>query len=107
MSEDLVTATDDNLDELFKFNEPVLVDFWAEWCGPCRMITPTLNELAKEYQGKLIVAKLDVDENTATAGKYKIMSIPTLIFFKNGKEVDKVIGIVSKNELKSRIESIL
>jgi thioredoxin 1 len=107
MSKDLVTATDSNFDELLKSKEPLLVDFWAEWCGPCRMIAPTIDELAKEYAGKLIVAKLNVDDNPASAGKYMVMSIPTLIFFKNGEEVDKIVGVVSKEELKNKIDNLL
>lgn len=107
MGTDLITATDSNFDELIKSKQPVLVDFWAQWCGPCRMIAPTIDKLAKEYTGRVIVAKLNVDDNPASASKYMVMSIPTLIFFKDGKEVDKIVGVVSQEELKSKIESIL
>lgn len=107
MATNLITATDSSFDDLLKSKELVIVDFWAEWCGPCRMLAPTIDEVAKEYAGKVIVAKLNVDENTLTASKWRIMSIPTLIFFKDGNEVDKIIGVVSKNDLKKRIDNLI
>lgn len=85
----------------------VMVDFWAVWCGPCRMIAPTVEELAKEYAGKVKVAKLNTDENPDIATKYKIMGIPTIMFFKNGQKVDQVVGAVPKPQLKSKLESLL
>ena len=83
---------------------PCLVDFWAEWCGPCHMIAPTIEEIAKDYKGKLKVCKLNVDQAPKTASEYGIMSIPTLAIFKDGKLVDKIIGVVSKEELISKIK---
>lgn len=85
----------------------VMVDFWAVWCGPCRMIAPTVEELAKEFAGKVKVAKLNTDENPDIATKYKIMGIPTIMFFKDGQKVDQVVGAVPKPQLKSKLESLL
>ncbi|MCS6769062.1 MAG: thioredoxin, partial [Candidatus Caldarchaeum sp.] len=85
----------------------VVVDFWAEWCAPCRAIAPVVKELAKQYAGKVVFGKLNVDENPKTAAEYGIMSIPTLIFFKKGKPVDMVIGAVPKKMLESRIAQYL
>lgn len=85
----------------------VLVDFWAVWCGPCQMVAPVVDELAKEYNGKLKVLKLNTDENPDIAGRYQIMSIPTLLFFKGGQPVDKVVGAVPKKILKDAIDRLL
>ena len=85
--------------------EPVLVDFWAEWCAPCKRLTPVIEELSKEYDGKIKIAKLNIEEGKNAATNFGIMSIPTLMLFKNGKVVKQVVGIVSKKELKSMIES--
>ncbi|GAB1611837.1 MULTISPECIES: thioredoxin [Mammaliicoccus] len=94
----LVKATDSNFDEQIK--EGVnLVDFWAPWCGPCKMIAPVLEDLAKDVEGKANIVKLDVDENQETAAKYEVMSIPTLIVFKDGEPVDKVVGFQPKEQL--------
>lgn len=96
-------ATFDN--EVLKSNGPVLVDFWAEWCGPCRMIAPAVEELASEYDGKAKVAKVDVDNNPEISIKYNIRSIPTLLIFKNGEIVDQIIGAVPKTHLKKQLEA--
>jgi len=97
-----LTAT--NFDSTLRENENVVVDFWAEWCMPCRMIAPIVEELAKEYAGKVVFGKLNTDENPTIASRYGISAIPTLIFFKNGKPVDKVIGALPKSELKRWIQ---
>ncbi|MGD0282188.1 MAG: thioredoxin [Dissulfurispiraceae bacterium] len=93
--------------EVLQYSGLVMVDFWAVWCGPCRMIAPTFEELAKEYAGKLKVGKLNTDENPDVASKYKIMGIPTVMFFKDGQKVDQVVGAVPKPQLKSKIDSLL
>lgn len=94
----LLKATDANFDEQIKEGVS-LVDFWAPWCGPCKMIAPVLEDLAKDVEGKANIVKLDVDENQATAAKYEVMSIPTLIVFKDGEPVDKVVGFQPKENL--------
>ncbi|MCK5522279.1 MAG: thioredoxin TrxA [Thiomargarita sp.] len=108
MSELMVYVTDDTFtDEVVKADIPVLVDYWAEWCGPCKMITPVLDEIAQEYVGKLKIAKLNIDENTNTPPKYGIRGIPTLMLFKGGDVVATKVGALSKSQLKAFIDSNL
>jgi len=97
--------TDQNFEqEVLKSEKPVLVDFWAAWCGPCQMMGPIVEELAEEVKDKYKVGKLNVDENRETASKYNVMSIPTLILFKNGKEVKQFVGVQSKDSLKQELD---
>jgi thioredoxin 1 len=108
MAEGILEATTANWDnEVLKAQEIVMIDFWAAWCGPCRMISPTVEELAKEYSGKLKVMKLNTDENSDIASRYKIMGIPTIMFFKNGEKLDQIVGVVPKQQLKAKIDSFL
>jgi thioredoxin 1 len=108
MSQGIVNITDDSFEqEVLKSTGPVLVDYWAEWCGPCKMIAPVLEEIAKEYSGKIKVAKLNIDENPATPPKYGIRGIPTLMLFKNGHVEATKVGAVSKSQLSAFIDGNL
>jgi thioredoxin 1 len=101
-----IEITDSNFEEVvLKSDKPVLVDFWAEWCGPCRMVGPVVDELAKEYDGKAVIGKLDVDNNPKVATEFGIMSIPALLFFKDGKVVDKQVGAVPKHILANKLNA--
>ena len=103
-----VEVNDSNFDEIvLKSDIPVIVDFWAEWCGPCRMVGPIVAELSDDYEGKAVMAKMDVDSNPATAAKFGIRNIPTLLFFKNGEIVDKQVGAVPKAVLANKLEALL
>jgi thioredoxin 1 len=106
MSEHIHHVTDDTFEpEVLQADKPVLVDYWAEWCGPCKMIAPLLDDLAKDYAGKLKVAKLNIDENQATPPKYGIRGIPTLMLFKNGNLAATKVGALSKSQLMAFIDS--
>jgi thioredoxin 1 len=103
-----IEITDQNFEEtVLKSDKPVLVDFWAEWCGPCLMIAPAIEELAQEYQGKFVIGKMNVDNNSDIPMEYGIRNIPTLLFFKNGEIIDKQVGASPKSALKSKIDAIL
>ncbi len=101
MSEAVVTLSDANFEEqILNSASPALVDLWAPWCAPCRMVAPAIKELADDYQGKIVVGKLNVDENPVIASRYGVTSIPTLLFFKNGETVDQMIGVPAGNARK-------
>jgi thioredoxin 1 len=104
----LIYLSDNNFtSEVLEAEELVLVDFWAPWCGPCKMIGPIIEELSSEYRGKVKVCKLDVDENNKTAGDYGIMSIPTIILFKGGEEINRLVGFVPKAKIAKALDSAL
>ena len=103
-----IKITDDNFKaEVMESSIPVLVDFYADWCGPCKMMAPLVAQLAEAYEGKCKIGKCNTDENPGLVGEYRIMSIPTFIFFKDGKAVETVMGVVSKNELEAKIKQVL
>ncbi|MEN8248705.1 MAG: thioredoxin [Bacteroidota bacterium] len=104
---DTIEITDANLNEILNTEKPVLIDFWAEWCGPCKMIGPIVKELASEYEGRAVIGKIDVDENPGAAAQFGIRSIPTLLVFKNGEIVDKQIGAVPKAILAAKLDAQL
>lgn len=108
MSEHVKHVTDDSFEQdVLQASEPVLVDYWAEWCGPCKMIAPVVEELAAQYDGKIKFTKVDVDQNPQTSAKFGIRSIPTLLIFKGGAPVDQVVGAVPKAVLEQRLQAAL
>ena len=103
-----INITEENFDQIVLKSElPVLLDFWAEWCGPCRMISPIIDELHQEFEGKAIIGKVNVDEASSISSKYGIRNIPTLLFIKNGEVVDKHVGAASKEDLSDKLSAIL
>jgi thioredoxin 1 len=102
-----LVITDSTFDELLQSNKPLVVDFWAEWCGPCKMIGPIVEDLAQEYEDKVTIGKLDVDENNEITTRYGIRNIPTLLFFKDGQLIDKQVGAAQKSALAQKIQMLL
>jgi len=102
-----VEITDSNWEALIAGDKPVVIDFWAEWCGPCRMIAPIIDETAKEYEGKVVVGKVNIDENSQVTAHFGIRNIPTLLFFKGGELVDKHVGAIRKPDLVEKINKLL
>jgi len=102
-----IEITDANFDQVIASDQPVLIDFWAEWCGPCKMIAPLVEELAGDFQGKAVVGKLDVQENSVVPSRYGIRNIPTLLVFKNGQLVDKQVGVVPKTVLAQKLNNAI
>ncbi len=100
-------VTNSNVTEILSSDQPVMVDFWATWCGPCRMLTPTVDEVAQEYDGRVVVAKCNVDDSDEVAMQYRVRNIPTLIFFKGGQQVDKLVGLVSKKEITDILDKLI
>ncbi|NLA23953.1 MAG: thioredoxin [Bacteroidales bacterium] len=99
--------TDQNLNEVLNTDKPIVMDFWAVWCGPCKMVAPLIDEMAEEYADKAVIGKVNVDENMEVSSKYGIRNIPTVIFVKNGEVVDRVVGAVPKATLVSKLEALL
>ena len=102
-----VKITTENIEQYKSGELPLVVDLWATWCGPCRMIAPIVSKLAEEYDGKIVVGKCDVEENDDVAAEYRVRNIPTLLFFKNGQMVDRLVGAVPKAQIDAKIDSLL
>ena len=102
-----LAVTNENYEALLASDKPVVIDFWAEWCGPCRMIGPIIEELAEEYKDKVVIGKCDVDSNDDIVAQYRVRNIPTVVFIKGGAVVDKVVGAASKDALKAKVEALL
>lgn len=102
-----LAITKENYEEVLASQLPVVIDFWAEWCGPCRMVAPLIDELATEYAGKVLIGKCDVEDNDEIVARYGVRNIPTIVFIKNGQTVDKQVGAVSKDVLREKIEKLL
>ena len=100
-------VNDSNIAEILSSDKPVMIDFWATWCGPCRALAPTIEEIASEYEGKAVIGKCNVDESSDTPMKYGIRNIPTLLFFKGGRLVDRLVGAVPKSEITSKLDALL
>ena len=108
MAEGLKEFSDGEFEnDVTKADQPVLVDFWATWCGPCKALTPTIEKLATEFQGRMVVGKMDIQKNPLTAGKLGIRSIPALLFFKNGQVVDSIMGAAAEDKIRDKMESVL
>lgn len=99
--------TNTNISEILAGTQPVMIDFWAVWCGPCKMLSPTVDEIAEEYEGRAVVAKCNVDDSDEVAMQYRIRNIPTLLFFKNGELVERLVGVVSKQEIAAVLDSLM
>ena len=102
-----VTITSENFENLKNGDQPLVVDFWATWCGPCRMVGPVISELAQEYDGRIVVGKCDVEENEDIAMEYNIRNIPTILFFKGGQVVDKIVGAQAKARIQEKFDALL
>ena len=102
-----LAITNENYESLMASGQPVVIDFWAEWCGPCRMVGPIIDELAAEYEGKVVIGKCDVDSADDIVAQYPVRNIPTVVFIKNGEVVDKVVGATSKETLKAKVDALL
>ena len=102
-----LVVTNENYEALMASDKPVVIDFWAEWCGPCRMLGPIIEELAEEYKDQVVIGKCDVDSNDDIVAQYRVRNIPTVVFIKGGAVVDKVVGAASKDALKAKVEALL